>query len=155
MMKFERQGKWLATFVAGASLLTFAGCGGTFDSSVSGVVTLDGNAVPRGTVSFQPKAGGPAAYAQINEDGSYSVRTGREDGLPPGEYYVTVAANELPTVSQTAQGGPPPPGKPITPLWYRTKNTSGLSYVVEPGSNEINLELTTQPPAGWNPQRRS
>src|SRR5688572_21680825 len=76
-MRVERQeNQWFATFVAVASLLTVVGCGGTFESSVSGVVTLDGKVVPRGAVSFQPKAGGPAAYAQINEDGSYVVRTG-------------------------------------------------------------------------------
>jgi hypothetical protein len=153
-MRFERTGnQWFAACVASSLLLTVVGCGGTFDSSVSGTVTLDGNVVPRGTVSFQPKAGGPAAYAQISEDGSYSVRTGREVGLPSGDYYVTVSANEPPTVAQMADGGPPPPGKPITPQWYRTKSTSGLSFMVEPGSNEINLELTSQPPAGWNPRR--
>jgi hypothetical protein len=120
---------------------------------VTGVVTLDGTVVPRGTVSFQPKAGGPAAYARIEEDGRFVVRTGREEGLPSGDYDVTVTANEPPAVTQTASGGPPPPGKPITPMWYRTKSTSGLSFVVEPGDNEINLELTSQPPAGWNPRR--
>jgi hypothetical protein len=131
-----------------------AGCGGVYDATVSGTVTLDGSAVPRGTVSFHPTSAGPAAYARIEDDGSYSVRTGREEGLPPGEYLVTVISSEPPTVSQTAVGGPPPAGKPITPLWYRTTDTSGLRFTVEPGHNEINLELTTQPPAGWNPGRR-
>jgi hypothetical protein len=154
-MNPERKGNPFASFVVGMMLLVVVGCGGPFDSSVTGVVTLDGKVVPRGTVSFQPKAGGPAAYARIEESGSYVVRTGREEGLPPGDYYVTVSANEPPTVEQTAQGGPPPPGKPITPAWYRTRNTSGLSFVVEPGANEINLELTSTPPPGWNPQRRS
>jgi hypothetical protein len=136
-------------------LAGFTGCGGPFDSSVTGIVTLDGNIVPRGTVSYQPKAGGPAAYARIEEDGKYSVHTGREEGLPSGDYYVTVTANEPSTVTQTASGGPPPPGKPITPLWYRARDTSGLSFVVNPGDNEINLELKSQPPPGWNPRRRS
>jgi hypothetical protein len=153
MMNSERNGKWFASFVVGLALMAVAGCGGTFDSAVSGVVTLDGNTVPRGTISFQPKAGGPAAYAQIEQDGSYVVRTGRENGLPSGDYYVTVTSNEPPAVTQTAEGGPPPPGKAITPSWYRSRNTSGLSFVVEPGSNEINLELTSTPPAGWNPRR--
>jgi hypothetical protein len=135
-------------------LVTIGGCGGVFDSSVSGTVTLDGNALPRGTVTFHPIGGGPAAYARIQEDGSYSVHTGREEGLSAGEYGVTVSANELSAVKQTAAGGPPPPGKPITPEWYRSKDTSGLKCTVEPGSNEINLELTKQPPAGWNPGRR-
>jgi hypothetical protein len=74
--------------------------------------------------------------------------------LPAGKYEVTVIANEMPAVMQTAEGGPPPSGKAITPVWYRSKETSGLKFSVEPGSNEINLELTSQPPAGWNPGRR-
>jgi hypothetical protein len=135
-------------------VVAFAGCGGTYDSTASGVVSLDGTVVPRGTVSFQPNAGGPASYAPIDENGAYSVRTGREEGLPSGDYAVTVTANEPPASAQSAGGGPPPPGKAITPPWYRVKTTSGLNFTVEPGDNEINLELTSQPPAGWNPRGR-
>jgi hypothetical protein len=87
----------------------------------------------------------------IGDDGSYSIRTGRETGLPSGEYQVSVAANEAAALSQTDKGGPPPPGKPITPEWYRMKETSGLKFIVKPGKNEINLELTNKPPAGWKP----
>ncbi len=144
-------------FVLAGSLCTLmavAGCGGPYDSTVSGVVKLDGNIVPRGTVAYQPKAGGPAAYGLIQDDGTYVIRTGREEGLPSGDYYVTVTANEPPAVAQTASGGPPPSGKPITPPWYRTRNTSGLSFMVEPGNNEIDLELKSQPPPGWNPRGR-
>jgi len=99
-------------------------------------------------VSFHPVSGGPAAYAMIGDDGSYSIKTGREDGLPAGEYEVSVTANEAAAVAQTEKGGPPPPGKSITPAWYRMKETSGLKYTVHPGNNEINLELTSKPPAG-------
>lgn len=142
---------WLAIATA---QLCVVGCGGTYDATVSGEVTLDGNKVTRGTVAYIPVASGPPAFASIDSDGSYSVRTGRESGLPIGEYQVTVTANEPPAAPQTASGGPPPPGKPITPLWYRVKESSGLKYTVAGGHNEINLELTSQPPAGWNPGRR-
>jgi hypothetical protein len=135
-------------------LASVSGCGGVYDSSVTGTVTIDGTTVPRGTVTYHPTASGPAAYALIQQDGSYTVHTGREEGLPSGEYGVTVTANEPPAVQQTASGGPPPPGKPITPEWYRSKDASGLQFTVEPGSNEINLELKSQPPAGWNSARQ-
>jgi hypothetical protein len=133
-------------------LVTISGCGGVYDSTVSGTVTLDGNPVPCGTVTFYPQVSGPAAYARILENGSYSVHTGREEGLPAGEYAVTVSANEPSTIKQTASGGPPPPGKPITPMWYRSKESSGLKFNIAAGSNEINLELTSQPPAGGTPR---
>ncbi len=140
--------------VVAGSLLAFAGCGGAFDSTAHGIVTLDGNAVARGMVSFHPLAGGPAVYGSIASDGSYSVYTGREEGLPSGEYAVSITAHEAPTAAATSQGGPPPPGKAITPAWYRMKETSGLKYTVKPGKNEINLELKTQPPAGWKPGKK-
>jgi hypothetical protein len=132
----------------------FTGCGGPFDAAVSGVVTLDGVAVPGGTVTFNPVQGGPAAYARIDEDGAYTVQTGSEAGLPSGEYQVTVSANEPPTTEQISRGGPPPSGKPITPLWYRLKDTSGLRFTVQPGNNEFDLKLTSVPPPGWNARQR-
>jgi hypothetical protein len=105
-------------------------------------------------VAYQPVSGGPPAYGPIAEDGSYTIRTGREEGLPSGDYTVTVTANELPAVQKTASGGPPPPGKPITPLWYRSKDTSGLRFTVESGDNELDLKLDSKPPAGWRPSGR-
>jgi len=131
--------------------LCICGCGGAYDASVSGIVTLDGNAVPRGTVTYSPLQPGPPAYGEIAEDGSYSVRTGTEDGLPQGEYQVTVTAEEPPANARTAAGGPPPSGKAITPVWYRLKDSSGLKYMVESGSNTIDLKLSSTPPAGWKP----
>lgn len=143
-----------AMLAAVVAVAATAGCGGPYDATLTGTVTLDGNALPRGTVAFHPLSGGPGAYATIDPDGTYDVRTGRERGLPAGEYEVTVTAHEPSTITQTATGGPPPPGKAITPAWYRWKESSGLRVTVDRGSNEINLELTSQPPPGWNPDRR-
>lgn len=136
-------------------LVGLSGCGGVYESSVSGIVTLDSTPITRGTVTFKPANSGPSAYGQIGQNGEYELRTGREIGIPPGQYLVTVVANEPPPLKQTASGGPPPPGPPITPAWYRSPDLSGLTFNVEPGSNDINLELTTQPPAGWqDPAKR-
>jgi hypothetical protein len=136
------------TRLAGLAVLaTVVGCGGPYDSTVSGDVTLDGAPVPYGTVTFHSISGGPAAYARI-EDGSYSLNTGAEEGLPSGEYEVTVAANEPPAAEQVASGTPPPYGKQITPARYRSRQTSGLKYNVTAGHNQIDLQLTSTPPAG-------
>jgi hypothetical protein len=147
-MKSEHASKIGLLTLGALSLAAFAGCGGAYDARAYGVVTLDGKAVPRGAVSFHQVSGGPAAYAMIGNDGSYVIRTGREEGLPAGDYQVSVTANEAPTKAQTEKGAPPPPGKPITPDWYRMKETSGLRFTVKPGKNEINLELSSKPPAG-------
>lgn len=132
--------------------LAATGCGGVYDSAVSGVVKLDGNVVPFGTVTFSPQGTGPTAYGQIQSDGAYQLRTGREEGLPSGQYAVTVAANEPPALARSKDGGPAALGKPITPEWYRDSANSGLSFTVKEGANKIDLELTSKPPAGWKPR---
>jgi hypothetical protein len=129
--------------------LTVAGCRGTYDASAKGLVTLNGAALSRGWVAFHPTSGGAAAYASIESNGSYVMRTGAVEGLRPGDYLVTVSANEPPTQLHSKDGGPMPAGKLITPDWYALKDKSGLAASVKPGKNEINLELTSKPPAGW------
>lgn len=130
-------------------LITLVGCGGPYDATVSGTVKFNGAPVPRGTVSFKPQSTGADAFGQINADGTYLLRTGREEGLKSGPYTVSVAANETPPPNP--KGGPPPMGKPITPEWYRDPATSGLTFTVAPGDNTIDLELNATPPAGWKP----
>lgn len=138
-----------------ALLSALVGCGGTFDASVEGIVTLDGNVVSTGAISFVPADGGPQAYAVIKENGSYELFTGREAGLPSGEYNVSIVSRKPPKATHSDLGGPAPPGEPITPRWYASLMTSGLTFEVEPGSNDINLELSSTPPPGWqDPARR-
>lgn len=131
------------------------GCGGSKEATVEGTVTLDGNPITTGTIVFIPTAGGTQVYGAIEDSGDYELFTGQEKGLQPGEYVATVVAREKPTTNVTELGGPAPPGKAITPRWYAAKETSGLNFTVAPGANEIDLELTFQPPAGWKePVRR-
>jgi len=134
----------------GISMVILVGCGGPFDSSVSGVATLDNSPLPTGTVKFMPEGSGPSGYGMIGTDGSYSIMVGREEGLPSGSYVVTVVANE-PSIPNSNPSLPPAPGKPITPVWYRDPALSPLKHTVEPGNNEINLDLKSAPPAGWKP----
>lgn len=143
----------LATFAFVALSIAVGGCGGAFDATVSGEVTLDGEPISTGTVTFKPTGNGSMAYAKIDESGTYRLRTGREIGLPPGEYQVTVVAREQSREAYGKEGGPPPAGKMITPEWYRSTDSSGLSFQVESGSNQIDLSLTTEPPPGWNSRR--
>ena len=136
MSKFGRI-FWLAPV-----LLLLTGCGGKYDAKVSGVVTLDGAPLPRGTIVFFPAAAGPSAHGRSDETGSYSLSTGREPGLPSGDYFVTVVASE-PAVVPDNWSGPPPPGELITPERYGSKGTSGLQYTVEAGRNDIAIDLVS------------
>jgi hypothetical protein len=129
----------LLFFVVG--FLGLTGCGGK-PANVSGSVTLDGQPVVRGTVGFKPTSGGMMAAGIIQEDGSYVLKTNRDVGLDTGEYLVTVASREL--GKENPNGGPPMPGPYITPRHYAIAKTSGLKFEVAAGSNEINLELSSE-----------
>lgn len=115
------------------------GCGG-LPASVSGVVTVDGQPVNKGKVTFIPVGQGQMAIGAIGDDGAYEVMTGREEGLGVGEYKVSVVAREM-QVSE--DGGPPMQGDYIVPKRYGLAETSGLQYTVESGHNEIDLELSS------------
>lgn len=130
------------------------GCGGPYDSYVSGVASLDGTPLTRGTVTFNPSTPGPVAYGSIDDKGNYTIQTGREEGLASGQYVVTVVAKEDAIPDTSGRGLPPTPGKDITPQWYASKQSSGLNFTVESGSNDINLELSSEPPPDWKPAGR-
>ena len=137
-----------------ATSLTLVGCGGTYNASVSGLATLDGSPLPSGSIAFIPDQPGPTSYAAILNDGTYVVNTGREEGLPSGSYTVTVVSRERAIEDTSGRGLPPKPGKQITPGWYTAKQSTPLKFTIESGSNEINLELTSEPPPGWKPSKK-
>lgn len=140
--------------IGSVAVAAATGCGSSSEATVSGIITLDGNPIPKGMISFIPATDGTQAYAMSDESGNFEVYTGRVEGLRTGEYKVTVVARKQPTVTKTADGGPAPPGEAITPRWYAYPDSSGLLFNVESGSNEINLQLTSQPPAGWQSRGR-
>src|SRR5436190_24306017 len=105
----------------GFCLITVAmssGCGGAYDSTVRGIAKFNQTPLQSGTVNFIPQQSGPSGYGLIDSNGSYSIMTGRENGLPSGTYLVTVASNEA-SIPNKNPSAPPTPGKPITPAWYR------------------------------------
>ncbi len=121
-------------------LAIFLGCSGQ-QSTVSGVVTLDGKPLDRGAVSFHAVGGGPTAVGQIDSSGHYALKVGEEHGLPLGEYVVTVVASEDPLPGDGFES--PTPGDLITPARYGSTQTSDLKKTVASGDNHIDLELTS------------
>ena len=127
------------------AVLAFAaaatGCGGGSEAVIEGVVTLNGRPLDRGSVTFIPVERGPGASANINPDGTYAARTGSTQGLEPGEYVVTVRANADPVPNP--QGGPPTPGKLLTPAKYGSSQTSDIRFTVESGKNHLDVKLSS------------
>jgi hypothetical protein len=137
-MKRNDFAAWLA---AGCLCLVLTGCGGPYEATVSGIVTLDGEPLPSGAVTFHAVAGGPAVIGTIGADGSYTLRTGASDGLPPGDYIVTAKA---------LSGDPVPGMTPeqfddlsLTPVHYGNKETTDLRVTVASGHNDLDLQLMT------------
>ena len=121
-----------------AALFVLSGCSPNA-ASVTGTVTLDGQPLKTGDVSFHPAgANGAVAYGKIDPDGKYVISTGDETGLAPGQYAVTVVATEaVPLPTGNVEVIP----KVLTPLKYNTPETTDIKVEVKPGANEIPIEL--------------
>ena len=108
---------------------------------VEGVVTLDGEPLAGGFVSFQPTSGGAMATAKIEADGRYSLQTGGERGVAAGTYGVAITSY---TTRPSSDGQNPPQPSLASPKKYNDPATSGFEVVVEPGPNTFDFELTSE-----------
>ena len=79
--------------------LALVGCGesGPEPMVVKGKVTLNGTPATEGGVTYHDAATGLQQFAGgIGPDGTYAIRSRKEDGVPPGLYDVTVLVTETP-----------------------------------------------------------
>ena len=112
-------------------------------AQVSGTVALDDKPMTTGNVAFVPMSGtGTIHYGQIDAAGKYTINTGTAEGLPPGDYTVTVIATEpLPATAGEVEVVP----KVLSPAKYGDASTSTLKVNVKAGKNDIPLHLSSQP----------
>lgn len=111
---------------------------------VSGQVFFDGQHAFGAFVTLHPIGGSPllkdfrpAGYVQPNGQVKFST-VKSQDGVPPGEYLVTVQWNKLVKNGEDAS-----PGPNILPQRYLLPTTSGLKVKVDPGQTELPpLKLT-------------
>ena len=129
----------LLAVLAVTCTLALAGCGSK--ASVSGEVTLDGQPIELGALTFQ-SSGMPKLSATIGEGGKYELEHAGKRWVEPGSYVVTVRGYERDTKSDPNR---PPHHKVITPTIYSSVTTSGLSAEVKTGSNQFNFELKSTP----------
>ncbi len=120
-------------------VLLAVGCGGQFDATVHGVVTIDGEAAPRGSVAFQPVGSGMMARGEIASNGSYQLKSNSDRGLTAGEYRVLVDIREPAKFPEGA--GFPTPGRLLIEAKYTRGESSDLVFQVTPGSNRIDIDL--------------
>jgi len=124
------------------AVLAAPGCGGG-TVSVSGTVTLDGQALESGQILFVPvdTSKGQSAGATI-QNGKFDVQ-GAAPPLP-GSYRVEITSKKK-TGRQIPAGSPSPPGtmidetKEAVPAKYNTNST--LRQELKPGANTLNFPL--------------
>lgn len=103
-------------------------------TKVYGTVTYLNRPLSGGTIVFIPDeergTTGSLIHADIQPNGTYSLRTGEHEGVAPGSYRVTVRPADF-APDRTRQNWPQPPER------YSDPRTSGLSCKVQ------NVELHT------------
>ena len=82
-----------------------------------------------------------ARYA-IQPDGSYELQTANTAGLRPGKYRVSVTILDQPDVPRGERSYEV--AKSRIPTKYNDINSSGQEFAVEPGSNSIDIKLSSK-----------
>ena len=124
---------------------------------VEGVVTLDGEPIPKASVTFVPiteTEGAEAAGGYTNEQGVYKLTSGNGDaekGALAGEYRVMVSKIDAKDLTEGREYGAST-GYNVTwsqtqllPTIYQDRNNTPLKVTVKKGKNKIPLELTKNP----------
>lgn len=128
-----------------ASLMTLGCSAGPGDTppigTVSGIVLLDGKAVPNANIMFKPLSGGRVSKAVSDENGSYTLEY--RNNMPGAK----VDRHRVSVWTGTEAVGFPnmddyvPPAKETIPAKYR--GTSELEVDVLDGDNTIPLDLVS------------
>jgi hypothetical protein len=108
---------------------------------VSGKVTLDGQPVTSGQVSYVPldekAAAAGMSAGSIDSNGGYKIFTAGKEGAPLGRYKVTVTPSMVPT------GDPKAPTTPYSRKYSNFKETPLEKEVVNgPAPGAYDLQLT-------------
>lgn len=146
-----KSSRFHTTSIWGTLLVATLGCGGEFQiATVSGVVTLDGEALPNASVYFQPRRRGddpvvgPPSVGVTDDSGHYTLRTtDGSSGAVVGVHAVSITTFERRMVDPKNSDRLEVVSKERVPPRYRTP--SELSFTVPSGGAEqADFELTTE-----------
>ncbi len=133
---------------------TLAGCSGSNMLPVEGTVTLDGEPLEGAAISFVPAEGGRPCTGQTDADGHFTLASYvAGDGVPPGEYKVTIVKldtrrqAEAAPVEDGTEGEEEVMGKVeqsakfLTPMKLASPATTDLKVEVSPGMEPVQIDL--------------
>jgi hypothetical protein len=126
------------------SATALPGCGGSSIAvvPVQGKVTVDGQPVTSGQVSYVPTGQetptGDISAGQIGSDGSYTIYTAGKAGAPPAKYKVTVTPSMVPV-----QGATKMPSTPFNEKYTQAQKTPlAVEVTANPAPGAYDLKLT-------------
>jgi hypothetical protein len=152
----KRLRSWCCRVLVGFLAWGVIGCGGEGKPiKVKGTVTLDGQPLPNGMVTFIPvEKDGRHATGMTGADGSFQLTTlSADDGAFPGQYKVAVQYHEpAPEVHST----PSPEGKGMKASWdaaqrgMKEQRKKPPKYVIPAKYSDPGQTILTQkvPPDG-------
>jgi hypothetical protein len=123
------------------AMLFSLGCGQGPRGDISGKVTYRGKPLPlASSVTFLNVENNQVGSSMISAEGTYSMAN-----VPAGPVRITVVTP--PPLKGAGRrkgrkkGAPPPPPPMVVPVKYGDPNQSGLTYTVEPGKQEFDIDL--------------
>lgn len=138
-------GEKTSSFIAGLIIVSMIGCGGSSSRQLavhraSGTINWNGQPLEGASVQFHPvepiKLRGsetpltPGGQSKAN--GSFDVTTFKAgDGLPPGDYLVTVSCENR---TKKDKSGEYPE---LLPVRYQDPDKSGLKVTIKTGTNKL------------------
>jgi hypothetical protein len=125
-----------ALIAISAISLVALGCGDGRPTRVpvAGRVTIDGQPVTRGAISFMPVNGPRPAGGQLDSEGKFVLTLYEKgDGVPEGKYRVAVTGVEY--IGETAQ-------KWHAPKRYSSVETSELKVNIDGPQEDLVIDLT-------------
>jgi hypothetical protein len=150
-----QKGRLSLAVLACAALGLAVGCAGSSDDlpreAVSGTVTLDGQLLPSGSISFMPSDSSGAGVTTTGGGGTITsgkFSIARETGLVPGSYNVAIYASEESagrTKPQQVGGGSKPAerAKELIPAKYNT-STELKAEIKKGGGNALTFTLESK-----------
>ena len=110
-------------------------------ATVQGEVTLDGEPLEDARIVLEAPDR-PTSVGKSDAQGRYTVTTGSQKGMYPGDYQVAISAYK----TRDAHGIEAPVPVLRTPKRYNSAGSSGLTAVIQSGRNKgVDFHLTTKP----------